>query len=314
MTPANSDDILIQAFAAEGFAVSFVGPTTLSVSLPDVSDFKVDIGEWYTGVQQVPPAILPELAAEFAASFGRGFRRSSQRAAALDAVYADIEKMLAEETLRVRIYPEDALAQPPDLRDSLVTRALTPGLVEAVVIDKPDSIVSLPRTALGGKTVHQVMGAALHASLTREPIYAHTEDVFGVPFTYIGETQRYVGSHIHVLSRYVGPAPYGALVSFPLPEYLLVHEIGTVHLIHAMEVMQEVTDGLFKQGERGISAQLYWWQPGSYEQASEQERLASGEVPDLRPVGVEVDREEKSITPLTADAGDLMNRWFRENT
>jgi len=314
MTPTNIDDMIIQAFAADGFAVRFIGPAVLSISLPGASDFKVDIGEWYTQVQQASPAILPDVVAEFAASFGRGFRKSSQRTAVHEAVDADIEKMLAEETLRVRIYPEDALAQAPDLRDSLVTRTLAPGLVETVVIDKPDSIVSLPRTGLGGKTVPQVMGAALHASLTREPIYAHTEDVFGVPLTYVGGTQRYVGSHIHVLSRYVGPAPYGALVSFPLPEYLLVHEIGTVHLIQAMAVMQEVTDRLFKQGDKSISAQLYWWQPGSYEQAPEQERLASGKVPDLRPVGVEVDSEEKSITPLTAAAGDLITRWFRENT
>ncbi|MFI6737874.1 hypothetical protein ACIBI9_33550 [Nonomuraea sp. NPDC050451] len=296
---------LLEAFAAEGFPARFVAPTTLSISLPGVSDFTADIGNVFAEAGGVPHDELPAFAADFVSGFARGYRR---KMAQVPDTSADIRHLVDSEALRIRIYSEAALADPPGLRDSLVTRPLAPGLVETVVIDLPDSIMSLGRERLGGLTENQVFGAALHASLHREPHYTKVEEVMGVPVTFIGETQRYIGCHVHVLSRYVGPARHGALVSFPLPEYLLVHEIGDVHVIAAMESMQAVTRTLIEQGEKGISSQVYWWRPGQDEPAA----LDDGGVPDLRPVEVEVDHQEKSITPRTAETQELIELWMRD--
>ncbi|MFF4618754.1 hypothetical protein [Nonomuraea jabiensis] len=294
---------LIEAFAAEGFPAEFVAPTTLSVSFPDGGDFTADIGNVLAEAGGLPHDELPAYAADFAGGFARGFRRKMAQA---PDTSADIQHLLDSEALRIRIYSEAALADPPGLRDSLVTRPLAPGLVETVVIDLPDSIMSLGRERLGGRAESQVFGAALHASLHREPHYTKVEEVMGVPIMFIGETQRYIGCHVHVLSRHLGPARHGALVSFPLPEYLLVHEIGDVHVIAAMESMQAVTRTLNEQGDKGISSQVYWWRPGRHEPDD-------GGVPELRPVEVEVDHQEKSITPRTAETRELIDLWMRDH-
>ncbi|MFC4011030.1 hypothetical protein ACFOY2_27640 [Nonomuraea purpurea] len=309
MTQDAVGQALIQAFADQGYPVRFIGPTNVSISLPGGSDFTADIGEWYAEASRIPRADLPAAAAEFAGGFARGFRRQAAQA---QAVTADIEGLLDAEALRVRIYPEAALAEPPGLRESLLTRPLAAGLVETVVIDTPDSIIPLNRRDIGDRPESQVFGAALHASLNREPHYTQTEEIWGVPITHIGETHRYVGSHVHVLGRYLGAAPYGALVSFPLPEYLVVHEIGGTHLVAAMEAMQALARTHVEKGDNAISSQLYWWRPGAYEQQPERDALAGGQVPDLRPVGVEVDHQEKSIAPLTAETEELLNLWMRD--
>ncbi|MER7211301.1 hypothetical protein ABT340_29980 [Streptosporangium sp. NPDC000239] len=299
---------LVKALAEEGVTGSLIGPTTVGVSYPGVSDFTIDIGEWRARAAEIPPAQLPSFIAHVAQGFARSIRAQAQPS----PPWSDIERLLAEESLRMRLYTEEALSEPPGLRDALLTRALAPGLVETVVVDTPDSIVPLNRSQIGDRPEEQVFGAALHASLTKEPHYAKTDAIWGVPITHVGETHRYVGSHIHVLRRHVGAARYGALVSFPVPEYLIVHEIGDTHIVAALEAMQELTRTHVEKGDKALTAQVYWWFPGAYERLPEPAALASGQVPDLRPVEVEVNHREKSVTPLTADTGRLIELWMSD--
>ncbi|GLY72917.1 hypothetical protein [Actinoallomurus iriomotensis] len=311
MTQDVIGEALVRAFADENLTARITGPTTIGISVPDVGDLSTDIGEWRAHAGRVAPADLPAFAADFVRGFARGIRKQLDRAQAAAAV--DIESLLAAEALRVRIYPEAALAEPPGMRDALLTRTLAPGLVETVVVDRPDSIVPLNRADLGGRPEDQVFGAALHASLSREPHNTGTDEIWGVPITHIGETHRYIGSRVHVLRRFLGPAPYGALVSFPVPEYLIVHEIGGTHVIAAMEAMQALARTHVEKGENALTAQVYWWRPGAYEQLPEAQALAGGQVPDLRPVEIEVDHQEKSITPRTAETQELVDLWMRAN-
>ncbi|MEV4096721.1 hypothetical protein [Streptosporangium saharense] len=295
---------LLRALAEEGVTGRLIGPTTVAVSRPD-GDLTVDIGEWRAHAAEIPPADLPGFAAHFARGFARSIRAEARPS-------SDIERLLAEGSLRMRVYTEEALAEPPGLRDALLTRPLAPGLVETVVVDTPDSIVPLNRVHLGDRPQEQVFGAALHASLTREPHYAKTDAVWGVPITHVGETHRYIGSHVHVLRRHVKSAPYGALVAFPVPEYLIVHEIGDTHIVAALEAMQELAATHVEKGDNALTAQVYWWCPGPYEQLPEPDALGSGLVPDLRPVRVEVDHRERSVTPRTADTERLIELWLSD--
>jgi len=305
-------EALIQALADEGFAARVTGPTTIGVTIPGSGTIAPDIGEWRAHAGRVPPAELPAFAADFARGFARGIRKQMGQAQA--AAAADIERLLAESALRVRIYPEAALAAPPGMRDALLTRTLAPGLVETVVIDRPDAIQPLNRVDIGGRPENQVFGAALHASLNREPHNAGTDEVWGVPITHIGETHRYVGSRVHVLRRFLGAVPYGALVAFPIPEYLIVHEIGGTHVISALEAMQTLARTHVEKGQNAITPQVYWWRPGAYERLPEEHALGSGQVPDLRPVEIEVNHLDRSVTTRTADTQALIELWMRDNT
>ncbi|MEV0627503.1 hypothetical protein [Nonomuraea wenchangensis] len=304
---------LISAFAGENVEARFVGPTTVSVSLPEIGDVPADVTTYTEHAGLLPPSEIPGFAAEFARGFVQGMRRHHAGArAAAEASAVDIERLLAEDSLRIRLYTEQALADPPGLLAALATRPLAPGLVETVVMDLPDSIVPLNRSDLGHRTENEVFGAALRASIHREPHYVETQQLWGVPITHIGQTHRYVGAHAHVLQRHLRHAGLGALVSFPVPEYVLVHVIGDVHLVAAMETMQSLSRTHVEQGEHPLTPQVYWWRPGAHEDLPEEQALGSGLVPDLRPVEIEVDHEERSVTPRTAAAEELLTLWTHD--
>jgi hypothetical protein len=192
----------------------------------------------------------------------------------------------------VRLYSDADLAE--ELRNSLVTRPLAPGLWETVVVDYPDSIMPLQRELIEDENEDAVFGRALAMSLAKEPHEVATYEMYGVPLMHISGVHRYVGAaHLHVLARHVPPAsvPFGALVAFPIPELLLVHPIGQTQVFAAMEAMQALAAKHFEVGEKAISPQVYWWRPGAYERLDEQRALSGGLVPDLRPVHAEIDHE-----------------------
>ncbi|MEV7904927.1 hypothetical protein, partial [Streptomyces anulatus] len=85
------------------------------------------------------------------------------------------------------------------------------------------------------------------------------------------------------------------------------------HLLSAMGAMQELTRTHVEKGEKALTPQVYWWCPGAYEQLPEHVAFASGQVPDLRPVGIEVNRQEMSVTPYTADTEKLITIWSRDH-
>ncbi|MEV0387115.1 hypothetical protein [Nonomuraea sp. NPDC050643] len=290
-------EALLRAFADRGYDARLPDPATVSVRLPDGSTASADISAWRAHAGRGGPEGLPGAAADYADQATTAFERSTGQVQDISA------------NLRVRLYTDDALGA---MRDALVTRPLAPGLIETVVVDYPDSIMPLERSRLGGLTEDAVFGTALAHSL-EEPHYADTDTVQGVQVTHVGGTHLFVGVHAHALLRHTGRAPYGALVSFPLPEYVLVHVIGEVHLFAAMETVQDLSRRLFESGEKGISPQLYWWRPGAYEELPEEAALGGGHVPDLRPVGIQVDHEDTSVSFQTTDTDVLADLWLRDH-
>ena len=131
---------------------------------------------------------------------------------------------------------------------------------------------------------------------------------------HVGEQHRYVGAHAQVLARHLpGPLPFGALVAFPLPEYVLLHAIGTdAHLVLAIKTAQDVAAKLAGSGEKPISPQVYWWRPGEYERTDERTALFGGRVPDLVPVGVQVEQGEQgrvNVGLVGEPTGELVRAW-----
>ncbi|MFI0356202.1 hypothetical protein [Actinomadura sp. 9N407] len=324
MTPDIIGDALIQAFAERGYRAVLESPATLIVTRPDGGSGPVDISAWRSSAGRDSRAALPGHSADFVQGFLNGLAKAdearraqdAQRAQAVQRVeeHSEIGRMLAEEVLRVRIYTEEELSAVPGMREALVTRPLAPGLLQSVVVDYPDAIMPLNRSSIGGTPENEIFGAALRASIEKEPHYIKTDEIWDVPITHIGETHRYVGSHVHALRRHLGPAPYGALVSFPIPEYLIFHEIGSTHLFAAMEAMQGISRRHVEQGEKALTSQVYWWRAGAYEQLPEQQALSSGLVPGLVPVGIEVNHEDKSVAARTAESDELINLWMRDHS
>ncbi|MFB4313650.1 hypothetical protein [Actinomadura sp. 21ATH] len=290
-------DALVRAFAERGYQAALRTPETLVVTLPGGTTGPMDIAEWRAFAGRNSRAELPE----HAAAFVRGFVRSIEKAQAAQRVeeHSEIDRLLAEERLRVRIYTEEDLNATPGMREALVNRPLAPGLLETVVVDYPDSIMPLNRSSLGARPEAEIFAAAVRASIEKEPHYVKTDEIWDVPITHIGETHRYIGAHVHALPRHLGPAPYGALVSFPIPEYVVFHEIGDTHLFAAMEAMQALTRTHFDKGEKALTPQVYWYRPGP--------------GLDLRPVGIQVDHERKSIAAQSAETDELISLWSRDH-
>ncbi|GAA2447285.1 hypothetical protein GCM10010191_75650 [Actinomadura vinacea] len=309
MTPDIIGDALVQAFAERGYEARLAAPEALVVTLPSGPTDALDIGEWRAFAGRNSRAELPE----HAAAFVRGFLRKVEPFQRIEE-HSEIGRLISEERLRIRLYTEEELDSVPGMREALLNRPLAPGLLQSVVVDYPDSIMPLNRSSIGDAPENEIFAAALRASIEKEPHYTKTDTVWDVPILHVGETHRYVGSHAHVLKRYVGAVPYGALVSFPIPEYVIVHEIGDTHLFAAMETMQALARTHVEQGEKPLTSKVYWWRPGAYENLPEQEALGSGLVPDLRPVGIEVDHEEKSVAALTAESDELINLWMRDHS
>ncbi|MFB6726133.1 hypothetical protein ACFCV3_38535 [Kribbella sp. NPDC056345] len=207
---------------------------------------------------------------------------------------------------RVRVYPEDAF--PPDALPFLVTRPFAAGLIEAVVLDYPDSIRLLNRSELGDLHPTELFSNAIYTSIHEEESYVESMEYAGVPYRAIGGTHRYISSHLHALNRYVDveATPYGALVSIPLPEYVFVHAIGRdTNVASALVVLQQVTETFFDEGERAISPQLYWWRPG----ADKYTQVPSGRVPELRPVGARLNPSDGFIEFFGSDTAELVQLW-----
>ncbi|MEU8119944.1 hypothetical protein AB0C21_14670 [Spirillospora sp. NPDC049024] len=304
---SNSHDIigtaLVDAFAQRGYQAALPDPDTVAVTLRDGTRVQAGIAEWRAHAGRNPRSALPGIAAQYADQAVQALERRPAPPPAGGT--PDVT------SLRVRLYPEEALDE--RMRAALVTRPLAPGLLQTVVMDYPDSIVPLNRVDLGGLPEAEAFGHALTQSIEREPHYVQTTDVQGIKIANIGEQHRYIGAHVQVLRRYFpGPLPFGALVAFPLPEYVMVHEIGTEqHLVLAMKTVQDAAARLAGTGEKPISQQVYWWRPGDYEALPERDALFGGRVPDLRPVGVQVEQggERLQVGLVGDDTAALVQGW-----
>jgi hypothetical protein len=180
-------------------------------------------------------------------------------------------------------------------------------------VNYPDSAMMLNRSSLGDISENEVFGAALRTSIDTEPSDLHATEVWHVPITQIGGAQWYVGAHVHVLRRYLGTARYGALVSFPIPECMLIHEIGArIFVISAMTSMQALTEYHIADRDKPLSPQIFWWRPGAYEQMPEDTALDSGTVPELQPVEIETDHEARTTRLCTRATEELFDLWTRE--
>lgn len=292
-SPADPDDTvaasLAAAFAEAGVSAAFQGADTLVVTLPDGNHASADISGLRAALSEATPEQIAHNAAQFARTsveqLGQATRQGGEPSG----------------QLRARLYPVSAF--PEGVLDSLLAREIAPGLWQTVVVDSPESLRPLPRQVheRSGRPDGEVFAEAVAASVA-ETVEVSEHEVNGAHIVHIGGQHPYVAAHVHALGRYLGDLPHGALVAFPVPEVLLAHPLGQGHPIAAMDHMQQLAERFTADGDKPVSAQLYWWHPGS--RSREQ-----GTPPDLRPVGARIDHENRSVSLLTSDEefGPMLN-------
>ncbi|MEV2275327.1 hypothetical protein AB0I72_07050 [Nocardiopsis sp. NPDC049922] len=271
-------DALRAAFLRHGADVSFRGPDTLVLPIAGTTA-STDIG----GLRRALAGRDPERIARYAADFAR---------AAVDQLaQATGQAVEPPHRLRVRLYP--ATMFPEGAVDQVLSREIVPGLWQTVVVDGADSLQPLSRKAHAnsGRPEEQVFAGAVAASVA-EPVEVSRHEVDGTPFVRIGGQHPYVAAHAHDLDRHLGEAPHGALVAFPVPEVLIVHELGQGHPVEAVRNLQEIARRCTADAAKPISSQVYWWHPSS-------RTRDPGDPVDLRLVGV--DDEEGKASPHAPD-------------
>lgn len=287
-------DALVDAFREAGAEVSLEGADTLLLPLPDGNLASTDIGGFRSALAGAAPDEIAHHAAGFARAAVEQLATATRRdtgaeedTAALGDTGADTGR------LRVRLYPASAF--PEGVVDELLAREIAPGLWQTVVVDSPESLQPLSRKAheRSGREDARVFADAVAGSVD-EPVEVGEHDLDGVRLVHIGGRHPYVAARAHTLGQYLGEAPHGALVAFPVPEVLIAHPLGQGHPLAAMENLGEIAERIAADGDKPISTQLYWWHPGSGS-------IGPDGIPDLRPVGVEIDHEAKSVLLRTPD-------------
>lgn len=283
---------LVAAFAALGAQVSFQDQNTLVMPMPDGNQASTDIGEFRSALKNATPAQIEEHAAGFARTAMEQLADASGQPAAAAG---------GSGRLRVRLYPEHAF--PEEAWAQLVRRAFAPGLWQVAVMDSPDSLQPLTWKALegAGRPLEEVFAEAVGGTL-QESVDVSRSEVLGTQVVHIGGGHPYTAGQAHALARHLGQAPHGALVIFPVPEVLIAHPLGQGDPVSAMQNLQELAQRFAADADKPISTQLFWWHPRST-------ALGQGELPDLRPVGLEVDRDSGRATLRTSDEefGPLLN-------
>lgn len=273
------------AFRELGAEASFQDMHTLAIRVPDGTDVTTDISRFRSELEGASPDQITHRTSEFARTaieyVTQGMR--SQK----EGTKADSGR------LRVRLYPSNAF--PEGVMEEMLSREVAPGLWQTVVVDTPENLYPLPRGQheKSGRSDGAVFAEAVAGALG-EAVQMSEHELDGAKIVHIGAEHPYVAAHAHVLDRYVGESPHGALVAFPVRETILAHPLGKGHPIAAMDHLQQIAQRFVGDAEKPISAQLYWWHPNS-------RARAQGEPLDLRPVGMTLDHENRSLSLHTAD-------------
>jgi hypothetical protein len=186
------------------------------------------------------------------------------------------------ELLRLRLHgPETS----PDVGAvPRISRPLAPGLLEFVALDAPCGTMLVPQGP--GLDEPQMFRDAV-TSTVEEPFTLDRIDDGPVPLLHIGGTHEYMAAHAHVLTRYLdAPFTDGAIVAFPVPQVVLVHQIRDHHPFAAAAMVQEIARHYVAKGDQPISAQAFWWRPTARELAAAGRDVEVGHRPDLRPISV----------------------------
>ena len=183
-----------------------------------------------------------------------------------------VEDVLAHAVLRV--YGDETI--PPEARDKLTyVRAIADGLLEAVVLDTPTTVMMLL-----DEDVERCGRAELWAAgmehLVAEPLgNIERLDMPGGAVVHVVEGESvYTASKFLVLPDVLGRVygqrafPDGVLVAMPDRHHLLLHPIDDGSILPALQGMASMVAEFYASAVGGVSPSVYWWRDGALERLS----------------------------------------------
>lgn len=179
----------------------------------------------------------------------------------LDVLADDYEQ--AAPILRVRLMPDESMGgvAVPDT----VARPVAPGIVAVLVLDFPDSTVTVNREATASWPVDLDVAWERALDNLRDDPRPLRDDVSDerARFTVWYGDSFYVATRLLRLAELLPPGTTDALVAVPNRHTLLAHVIADGTVVASMQALHRATLDLFRDGPGSISDQPYWWHAGS---------------------------------------------------
>jgi hypothetical protein len=158
--------------------------------------------------------------------------------------------------LRPRLWSSEQLA---NLSVPLITRPFAEGLEVVLCVDLPTTVLNLKpdQASSTGRALSELWDMAM--AQVDDGLPVHRDALSAGVFALSGDSF-FVASRLLALERFAGPIPaHGALVAVPHRHMLLVHPVLTLQAVHALNIMVQAADRLFKEGPGSIVPHVYWW-------------------------------------------------------
>lgn len=195
------------------------------------------------------------------------FDRIEDSKAAHDKVAMEMKDFAnARERLAVRLWHPQAV--PAEVADNIVQRADIEGTLSVLVLDLPETVVTVTRAqAKDWQQSDDELFAIATANLKRKsPAYVESMDAEpGLKLLLISDDSFLVSGHALCFEdhpEWIGSA--GALVGFPSRDTIVAYPINDDRCIKAVAAMIRVVSMAYGRGPSSISPSLYWYRDGRF--------------------------------------------------
>ena len=167
-----------------------------------------------------------------------------------------------ESRLKVRIYPEDFATGPAVDEELLVRRPVAPGLVAALALDYPETVVGLPpKTAAGwGIPVDELFEIAF-ANVRRQdrPGVQRQPMDEGASISLLIGDSFFTATWVLMLDEFVTPSsPNGTVVAVPNRHAVVFQPIIDLSIVEGIQAVISLATQMYRDGPGPISPNIYW--------------------------------------------------------
>jgi UPF0716 family protein affecting phage T7 exclusion len=194
--------------------------------------------------------------------------------------YADSRGLdhVTSDQIRSRVYPKlSAAGEVPRQPGLSYLGNQVPGLLEKLVVDFPDAVVTLTDseiTRFGGLTILREAGLANLRSLPPDEV-KHVAAADGGTFDVLLGGSSYTASKVLVMPGLLAQtfgevdARYGMLVALPARDRVAMHVISSRAVIPSMRLMAKFGQASFSDAFGPLSPNVFWWRDGAWAQVTQ---------------------------------------------
>ena len=234
-----------------GYAYSVVGEDELAVTRPGrakpVRMYLTNLRQW---VAQKPEEQWPAFVSDFVGSL-------IATAEVEDDEVLDLgDFSVVRSLLRTRLYTDDFRT---DLE--VVRRAVAPGLIEILVVDRPTSlmIVNVEVAGAWGVEAEELFRIARENVRADGPLEVEDGTLDGVRICSLGGETAYVTAHALWAGDYPVTGTRGALIAVPAQGVVHACPVDGDDVPGAMNLLIRLAWAGYREGPRSVSPNVYWW-------------------------------------------------------